>query len=705
LYAPSEIYKFNDLIAALSIVSSDGIGAAGSKFYLGEDGIDLGWEYGLVNLAAFLAQCMKETILYDACDENNWVVLKNAFITCFSVVKDLYNDQYPLSNACGQLGQSYQDYNCPAGEEHMQCSIDPTMQITATTHATWYGAPSGFFCAPKTIYPFTGFWDYTYWCDNPWNDPPEYCDVYEGQKSGRFDNTVAVANRAGRSDVEGCCWWGRGVIQTTGICNYGKLNYYLGAKAAQDGRSSRYPDIDFCKTPDAICADSNHPELKWIAGFFYWMESVQNYDKDGWHYVTELHKFVNGGMSEMSFIDSVSGIVNRGCHNPPCATGEVDGLLDRRANFESILAALALPSVGIGERPPSTLPPFSSSSNVPPVPIPSTATPDASSPMSTQLIDELKYKQEILEEKVLSYQNISSLKYGLVNLAAFLSQSITESIYYNACEEFHLDSIGTKYAISNSCGQFGNSYQDYTCDGSDAGMECPVLSSMNLVAVGDGKYNLERPSFYCRSKALEPFTGVFDSRSSTVVNDAPYPNAANRTDVEGCCFWGRGALMTKGVCMLGKLNYYLGSRAAREGRMAMYPEIDFCSNPDAICKKTNASSGRIVWDIALFEWVERIQSYNYNGWNYIDQLHQFVDGGQQDVSFINTVSEILTGAIGSDVPFTGRRWANFNLLLTYLQLKDETDTTTYSYTSGKKNIRNNGWFSILVAIAGVVLLN
>ena len=35
------------------------------------------------------------------------------------------------------LGQSYQDYNCPAGEEHMQCPVDPNMQITATTHATW----------------------------------------------------------------------------------------------------------------------------------------------------------------------------------------------------------------------------------------------------------------------------------------------------------------------------------------------------------------------------------------------------------------------------------------------------------------------------------------------------------------------------------------------------------------------------------------
>lgn len=60
-----------------------------------------------------------------------------------------------------------------------------------------------------------------------------------------------------------------------------------------------------------------------------------------------------------------------------------------------------------------------------------------------------------------------------------------------------------------------------------------MLSTMDLVAVGDGKYSHERPSFYCRSKALEPFTGVFDSRSSTVVNDVPYPNSANRTDVEG----------------------------------------------------------------------------------------------------------------------------------------------------------------------------
>ena len=34
--------------------------------------------------------------------------------------------------------------------------------------------------------------------------------------------------------------------------------------------------------------------------------------------------------------------------------------------------------------------------------------------------------------------------------------------------------------------------------------------------------------------------------------------------------------MTKGPCMLGKLDHYLGARAADEGRTALYPGIDFC---------------------------------------------------------------------------------------------------------------------------------
>ena len=40
------------------------------------------------------------------------------------------------------------------------------------------------------------------------------------------------------------------VIQTSGVCNFGKLNYFLGKRAHDEGRESRYPDIDFCKDPE-----------------------------------------------------------------------------------------------------------------------------------------------------------------------------------------------------------------------------------------------------------------------------------------------------------------------------------------------------------------------------------------------------------------------------------------------------------------------
>lgn len=69
-------------------------GVAGKKIYLGGDCKHCHM-YGLINVAAFLAQAMKETIRYDACDENSWD----------RVGDDL---MYPISNACGQLGQSYQ---------------------------------------------------------------------------------------------------------------------------------------------------------------------------------------------------------------------------------------------------------------------------------------------------------------------------------------------------------------------------------------------------------------------------------------------------------------------------------------------------------------------------------------------------------------------------------------------------------------------
>merc|ERR1712060_718762 len=64
----------------------------------------------------------------------------------------------------------------------------------------------------------------------------------------------------GRTDLEGCCWWGRGVIQTTGVCNFGKLNYYLGKRAAAEGRDALFPQIDFCTNPNSICEEGAPPQ-------------------------------------------------------------------------------------------------------------------------------------------------------------------------------------------------------------------------------------------------------------------------------------------------------------------------------------------------------------------------------------------------------------------------------------------------------------
>lgn len=340
-WRPSSIYKWRDFVQAVAAMHIGGVGNL--RLWLGDETADdeTRTKQALVNLAAFLAQSMKETIRYDACDENNW---------------DSTNG-YAISNACGQLGQNYADYDC-----EMACPRAPRMQVHAVTSAAWYGAPGPLFCAPDDVLIAaglstdgrTGRWNYGHDC---WPYPatqsgftvdesvPPYlrpsCEVYAGQKGGAY-----VWDGSGGS-VEGCCWWGRGVIQTTGRCNFGILNHHLGRTHLDPAKflppaQVLYPDIDFCEDPEVICRSTEHPELKWIAGLFYWMSSVEAYDQGGWRYLDQLRAYVAGGMTDDGFIDAVSGIVNRGCHNPPCATGPVDGGDERRQNFHKVLEVMGL---------------------------------------------------------------------------------------------------------------------------------------------------------------------------------------------------------------------------------------------------------------------------------------------------------------------------------------------------------------------------
>ena len=85
----------------------------------------------------------------------------------------------------------------------------------------------------------------------------------------------------------------------------------------------------------------------WLAGFFYWISEVQTYDEGGWNYIEQLHKFVDNGMNGVAFINAVSGIVNRGCHNPPCGTGALDGGPERAANFFDVVEEMQFAFVDV----------------------------------------------------------------------------------------------------------------------------------------------------------------------------------------------------------------------------------------------------------------------------------------------------------------------------------------------------------------------
>lgn len=134
-------------------------------------------------------------------------------------------------------------------------------------------------------------------------------------------------------------------------CNYGKLNFYIGAQAAAEGRPSAYPDIDFCTNQDVICSEeSKESGIRYVVGMFEWIERVQDYYDStlGWSYKEELYKFVDNGMDNDVFVDSVSNIVVRGCHlsdNYPCSASTYTSVdtnrflygRERRTNFKNII--------------------------------------------------------------------------------------------------------------------------------------------------------------------------------------------------------------------------------------------------------------------------------------------------------------------------------------------------------------------------------
>mmetsp|Transcript_15265 Transcript_15265/g.31162 ORF Transcript_15265/g.31162 Transcript_15265/m.31162 type:complete len:655 (+) Transcript_15265:70-2034(+) len=287
----------------------------GQSFYIGESQSLNGRVYGLVNIAAFLAMSVADSIHSGSCDEIN---------------NDIVGGYLPISNACGQNGLDYQSMTCPNqdDQEKYACPVDTNMVAYASIALGSAGRDQGekppmpFYCGPAQSYGgFTGHWDYISETEN--RDRP-------------------IENKLGRQDVEGCCWWGRGAIHTRGPCAYGKLNYYLGKRAADEGRPSMYPEIDFCIDPSAICSNDKYPDLKWIAGMFRWITEIQSYETEEFRYMDGLKGFVDGGLNDWGFMHAVAGIVTQGCHSPPCMEGAEFNGVERKAIFVKTLKLFGL---------------------------------------------------------------------------------------------------------------------------------------------------------------------------------------------------------------------------------------------------------------------------------------------------------------------------------------------------------------------------
>lgn len=166
------------------------------------------------------------------------------------------------------------------------CKVVSEMQMTAVTYASWTPGPMR--CAPNTI-------------------------------------------------TEGCCWWGRGAIQTTGPTNYGLLNSEVIAKIP----SLQSKGVDLCSNPEAIC---QHEETKWLGAIFYWANNVQGYEdsvqKD--IFFDSLSLFVDSGFSledskiaGADFASGTGGVVNNGSWSLT-----PHGNHKRLANFNKIMSIL-----------------------------------------------------------------------------------------------------------------------------------------------------------------------------------------------------------------------------------------------------------------------------------------------------------------------------------------------------------------------------
>jgi len=135
------------------------------------------------------------------------------------------------------------------------------------------------------------------------------------------------------TETEGCCWWGRGAIQTTGRFNYGQLQKDVVSKLGlyeADGSS-----VDLCTNPEAMC---QHEVLKMSGALYYWTSMVQKESCFNSALDTIAQDFnIDAAPSAQcyEFSKGVGGAINNGIWN-----SYPHGEYGRKTNMQNLINAI-----------------------------------------------------------------------------------------------------------------------------------------------------------------------------------------------------------------------------------------------------------------------------------------------------------------------------------------------------------------------------
>ena len=98
------------------------------------------------------------------------------------------------------------------------------------------------------------------------------------------------------------------------------------------------------------------------------------------------------------------------------------------------------------------------------------------------------------------------------------------------------------------------------------------------------------------------------------------------------------------ACMMGILNNFIGvqSVSSNSDIYPVYSGVNFCETDllQSICSLTVEHGEELRWIAPMAHWTYFFQPYDVDGWNYVDRLRDFVDGGMSDSEFVRQVGHL-----------------------------------------------------------------